>query len=213
MSKRNFSIVVMALVALCSYTSYAWMDRWALKLQGEPAKLSVLSTNAVVRFLQRNYADYEFSFKYAEGGEIDLNEDGIKDYVFFVPWMGNGLNASGYYTHFIVSDGKGGRIENSLDSFGAELADVVEINGKIYFRHSCFFEAFEKSAHNHWVFQVFSFGKDGVMRNANREVGGHLPAVTIFYSDPKFKQIELTSADKAAILKGTKPQFRKFEIK
>ena len=212
MSKRNFSIAMTVLVALCAYTSYAWMDRWAPKLQGEPAKLSVLSTNAVVRFLQRNYADYEFSSKYAEGGEIDLNEDGIKDYVFFVPWMGNGLNASGYYTHFIVSDGKGGRIENSLDSFGAELADVVEINGKIYFRHSCFFGPFEKSAHNHWVFQAFSFGKDGIMRNANQEVGGHLPAVTIFYSDPKLKQIELTSADKAAILKGTKPQFRKFEI-
>ena len=204
---------MMLSVAFCSYTSHAWMDEWAPRMQSEPAKISVLSTNAVVRFLQRNYVDYEFSSKYAQGGEIDLNEDGIKDFVFIVPWMGNGLNASGYYTHFIVSDGKGSRIENCLDSFGAELADIVKINGKIYFRHSQFFEFFEKSAHNHWVFQVFSFGKDGLMRNANHEVGDHLPAVTIFYSNPKFKQIELTSADKKLILKDTKPQFHKFELK
>ena len=213
MPKRNFSIAMMVLAALCSYASYAWMDQWAPRMQSEPANVSVLSTNVVMRVLQRNYEGYEFSSKYAQGGEIDLNEDGVKDFVFIVPWMGNGLSASGYYTHFIVSDGKGGRIENNLDSYGAELSDIVKINGKIYFRHSNFFESFKKSAHNHWVFQVFSFGKDGVMRNANHEVGDHLPAVTIFYSNPKFKQIELTSADKEVILKDTKPQFRKFEIK
>ena len=213
MSKRNFSIVITILAILCSYASNAWMDQWAPKIQSEPAKLTVLSTNVVVRFLQRNFDDYVFSSEYAEGGEIDLNEDGIKDYIFIVPWMGNGLNASGYYTHFIVSDGKGGRIENNLDSFGAELSDIVKINGKIYFRHSDFFESFQKSAHNHWVYQVFSFGKDGVMRNANHEIGDRLPAVTIYYSNPKFKQIELTPADKKVILENTKPKFHKLVLK
>ena len=213
MLKRNLSIVITILAILCSYISNAWMDQWAPMIQSEPAKLTVLSTNVVMRFLKSNFDDYEFSAEYAEGGEIDLNEDGIKDYVFIVPWMGNGLSASGYYTHFIISDGKGGRIENNLDSFGANLSDIVKINGKIYFRHSDFFESFQKSAHNHWVYQVFSFGKDGVMRNANHEIGDRLPAVTIYYSNPKFKQIELTLEDKKVIKEKTKHKFHKFVLK
>ena len=160
MLRRNVSIFSIILAILCSYTSNAWMNQWEPKIQSEPAKLSVLSTNAVVAFLKRNFDDYEFSSEYAEGGEIDLNDDGIKDYIFIVPWMGNGLSANGYYTHFIVSNGKGGRIENNLDSYGAELRDIVNINGKIYFRHSDFFGSFQKSKHNHWVYQYFSFGKD-----------------------------------------------------
>lgn len=213
MCKQNFSIVLAMMLALCSYSLNAWMDQWAPKIKSTPANLTVFSNNAVERFLQRNYDDYHYSAQYSQGGEVDFNDDGIKDYVFIVPWMGNGLSACGYYTHFIVSDGKGGRIENTLDSYGAELSDIVKINGKVYFRHSDFFGSFEKSAHNHWAFQFFSFGKDGIMRNANHEIGDYLPAVTIFYSNPKFKQIELTSSDRKTITSQTKPKANSFNIK
>lgn len=124
--------------------------------------------------------------------------------------MGNGLNASGYNAHFIVSDGKGGRIENKLEGYGFSLEDIVKVNGRIYCRHSTFFNEFEKSDHNHWVFQFFSFGKDGVMRNANHEIGNSFPAVTIYYSNPRFKQIELTPADRQKILDETKPKSFKY---
>ncbi len=213
MSKHIYSIAIAIFVVLCSHVLNAWMDKWAPQMNCEPVKLTVLSTNIVTRFLQRHFEDYHYSAKYAEGGAIDLNHDGITDHFFIVPWMANGLGASGYCTHFIVSDGKGGRIENNLDSYGAELSDIVKINGKIYFRHSTFFEHFQKSSHNHWVFQIFSFGKDGIMRNANHEAGDHLPAVTVFYSNPKFKQIELTASDRKNILDGTKPKSIKFKAK
>ena len=73
--------------------------------------------------------------------------------------------------------------------------DLVKVAGKTYFRHSTFFEGFEKSRHNHWVYQVFSFDKNGDVVCANGDFGKLFPAVTIYYIKPKFRQIELTAGD------------------
>jgi hypothetical protein len=71
-----------------------------------------------------------------------------------------------------------------------------------------FFNHFEKSKHNHWVYQVFSFDKNGALRCSNEDFGKQFPAVTIFYNNPKFKQIELTSGDLKKIAAETKPKSR-----
>ena len=131
--------------------------------------------------------------------------------MFTIPWMGCGLNASLDEVFFIVSDGKGGRIENVADGYGIEASDLVKVKGKVYFRHSYFIEELEKSKHNHWAYQIFSFGKDGVMRCANGEVGSPFPAVTIFYDNPKFKQIGLTAADLKKIADETKVSEGKYK--
>jgi hypothetical protein len=133
-----------------------------------------------------------------------------KDFVFITPWMGCGLNACGYDAYFIVSDGKGGRVENYIGGYGIETSDIVNINGKIYFRHSDFFGHFEKSQHNHWVFQLYSFDKNGMMKCANADVGELLPAATIFYKNPKFKAVELTKSDRRRIIEQTKPKSHAF---
>ena len=75
---------------------------------------------------------------------------------------------------------------------------------------SSFFYEFEKSQHNHWVYQMFSFDTNGVMRCANLEIGASFPAVTIFYNNPKFRQIELTDADLKKIADKTKPVVKKY---
>lgn len=186
--------------------AHAWMDSYAPKLKSPPAKLSVLSKKNIKWFVEDVKSDSEFVSKYSEGVGVDLNDDGYKDFVFIIPWMGNGLNASGYNAHFIVSDGKGARVENILEGYGIETSDIVNINGKIYFRHSAFFESFEKSQHNHWVFQIYSFDTNGIMRCANADIGKSFPAATIFYSNPKFKAIELTDADRRKIAQETKPK-------
>ena len=152
--------------------------------------------------------DFEFCLQYCEGYALDLNDDGIKDQVFILPWMGNGLNASGADVHFIVSNGAKGRKKTVMEGYGVEKADFVKVAGKTYFRHSKFFEHFEKSEHNHWVYQMFSFDKNGAIRYSNGDFGKQFPAVTIYYINPKFKQIELTPGDLKKIAAETKPKAR-----
>ena len=207
MRKAGILILLLAL----SFGAHAWMDHYAPKLKSTPAKLSVLSKKNIKWFVEDVKSDSEFVSKYSEGVGVDLNDDGYKDFVFIIPWMGNGLSASGYNAHFIVSDGKGGRVENILEGYGIETSDIVTINGKIYFRHSAFFESFEKSQHNHWVFQLYSFDTNGIMRCANADIGKSFPAATIFYSNPKFKAIELTDADRRKIAQETKPKTQVFK--
>lgn len=203
--------VILILLLALSLGAHAWMDSYAPKLKSTPAKLSVLSQKNIKWFVEDVKSDSEFVSGYSKGVGVDLNNDGFKDFVFIIPWMGNGLNASGYNAHFIVSDGKGGRVENIVDGYGIETSDIVNINGKIYFRHSAFFQSFEKSQHNHWVFQIYSFDTNGIMRCANADIGKSFPAATIFYSNPKFKAIELTDADRRKIAQETKPKTQVFK--
>ena len=44
------------------------------------------------------------------------------------------------------------------------------------------------------------------MRCSNADFGKQFPAVTIFYNNPKFKQIELTQGDLKKIADNTKPK-------
>lgn len=202
---------VLMFLLVFSSIAHAWMDSYAPKLKSIPAKLSVLSEKNIKWFVEDVKSDSEFVSEYSKGVGVDLNNDGFKDFVFIIPWMGNGLSASGYNAHFIVSDGKGGRVENIIEGYGIKTSDIVNINDKIYFRHSAFFESFEKSQHNHWVFQIYSFDTNGVMRCANADIGKSLPAATIFYSNPKFKAIELTQADRQRIAQETKPKTQVFK--
>ena len=207
MRKDRILILLLAL----SSGAHAWMDGYAPKLKSIPAKLSVLSEKNIKWFVEDVKSDSEFVSEYSKGVGVDLNNDGFKDFVFIIPWMGNGLNASGYNAHFIVSDGKGGRVENIIEGYGIDVSDIVNIDRKIYFRHSAFFQSFEKSQHNHWVFQIYSFDTNGIMRCANADIGKSFPTATIFYSNPKFKAIELTDTDWQRIAQETKPKTQVFK--
>ena len=206
--KSQFVAAVAAFAV--SSSAFAWMERWAPAFDALPATVQKLSPRSIRHFVNALPDGGEFRAEYSQGGALDLNGDKIEDFVFIVPWMGNGLNASGFWVCFIVSDGKGGRKETVLESYGAELADLVTDGGKVYFRQSAFFEAFEKSEHNHWVYQLFAFDAAGNIRCANADFGVRFPAATIFYDDPTFKPVDLTSVDLRKIAKETKVETRPF---
>ena len=209
MNKKTFGLTfVSALFALVlAFDANAWMDPWAPVFKATPANVQALSRTSVSNYVC-NAIGYEFRWKYSDGYALDLNDDGTEDQVFIIPWMGNGLNASGYDVHFLVSNGAKGRRKTVMEGYGVEKSDFVKVAGKTYFRHSMFFNQFEQSKHNHWVYQVFSFDKNGAMRCSNADFGKQFPAVTIFYNNPKFKQIELTKGDLKTIADGTKPTSR-----
>lgn len=196
---------MVALVA--SFDACAWMDQWAPEVKFEPAAIKKLSAHSISNFvnatLDESLIGISIKPEFSGGASVDLNNDGITDFIFIIPWIGNGLNAVGCTAHFIVSDGKGGRIENTLDGYGLDLADLVKKNEKIYMRHSTFVGNFKNSRHNHWVFQIFSFGADGIIRCSNHEYGDVFPAATIYYENPRFKRVQLTKLDIDKIVQST----------
>ncbi len=195
--------VVFALVVL---NANAWMEKYAPALETEKVEVESLSERSVRRFVKESRDESPDVYAcYSRGGRVDLNGDGIKDFVFIIPWMGCGLNASLEEVCFVVSNGAGGWMENVLEGYGVEMSDLVKLGGKVYFRHSMHFGEFEKSKHNHWVHQIFTFGTNGVMRCANADIGAPFPAATIHYENPKFKSISLTVADLKQIADETKP--------
>lgn len=207
MNRKTFGLTfVSALFALVlAFDANAWMDPWAPVFKVTPASVQALSRTSVSNYVCNILGD-EFRWKYSEGYALDLNDDGTEDQVFIIPWMGNGLLAAGYDVHFLVSNGAKGRRKTVMEGYGVEKSDFVKVAGKTYFRHSQFFEHFEKSPHNHWVYQVFSFDKSGAMKCSNGDFGKQFPAVTIYYINPKFKQIELTKGDLKKISDKTKPR-------
>ena len=200
--------VVLLLAAL---DAQAWMDRWAPAVDAKPAKVRMLPAKTVGYFVRKARGEDNEGFAtYSEGCALDLNGDGIEDFVIVIPWMGCGLGASAYQVIFVVSNGAGWRTETVMNGFGIEVSDLVTVGGKTYFRHSEFFSEFVKSKHNHWVYQMFSFDKHGNMKCANADFKGKFPAVTVFYENPKFRQIELTAADKKKIAAEVKIESHRF---
>lgn len=203
---------VALILLMFSFQAHAWMGSWAPKVDAKPAPVMTLSEKSVRYFINNGDMDREYGpARFSKGVQLDLNDDGINDFAFIEPWMGNGLNAAGSTIHFIVSDGNKKRKITSFEGYGIEPEDLVKIDGRVYFRHSMFFEDFENSRHNHWVHQLFAFGKDGVLRNANADFGGAFPAVTIYYDKPKFKPIDLTATDLKVIEETTTPVTKKYE--
>ena len=106
MNRKTFGLAfVSALFVLVpAFDANAWMDQWAPAFKATPAKVQALSRTSVSNYVCTASEDYEFSLGYSKGYALDLNDDGIKDQVFIIPWMGNGLSASGYDVHFLVGN-------------------------------------------------------------------------------------------------------------
>ena len=189
----NKTAIAIAFAGLLSSSANAWMEDWAPAFNCTPAAAEKLSETNVSNFVSKVRFEEDSYWQYCEGYKLDLNGDGVKDFVYILPWRGCGLAGDGYYAHFRVSAEANGWTDTIIDGYNISKEDLVNISGKVYFRNM------EKSAHNHWVYEVFSFDKNGVMICSNSDFGKLFPAVTIFYNNPKFKQIELTSGDRKKI--------------
>lgn len=127
MSRLVILFASIASVGLSALDANAWMDEWAPPFEFTTAEYRELSHDYVTNFVS-TLKDMDGSYyyrddwdncpdewwrcaedwdriEYAKGAAIDLNGDGIDDYVFIVPRLGNGLAARQYWAHFIVSDG------------------------------------------------------------------------------------------------------------
>lgn len=206
---------------LIALNAGAWMDAWAPVFESMSAAIRELPKESVDDFVNTVWDDtgaafgvtagetiapYCKAYDISKGYGLDLNADGIEDRVFLIPSNACGLGAILCEVHFIVSNGAKGWKHTVMDGFGVNASDLVKVAGKTYFRHSYFFRSFEKSDHNHWVFQVFSFKADGSVECGNDDFGEFFPAATIFYERPRFKRIELTEMDLKEIADETKPR-------
>ena len=207
LNKKAFKLALASTMSILLLTcdANAWMDRWAPEFTATNVAVEALSEPVIKDFVFSVRENLTFSWQYCEGYTLDLNGDDIDDQVFIIPWMGKELDASGYDVYFIVSDGAKGWRKTLMKGYGVNKRDFVKVEDKTYFRHSAFFNEFAKSKHDHWVFQVFSFDKRGVMRCSNKDFRKMFPAVTIAYINPRFWQIELTRRDLKKIAAETQP--------
>ncbi|MBP5545234.1 MAG: hypothetical protein ILM98_14250 [Kiritimatiellae bacterium] len=204
-----------------AFSAGAWMDEWAPDFESTPIAVRELPKESVSDFVNtveddsgiafgvtrgRGIVSYCKAYDISQGYGLDLNGDDFEDHVFLIPSNACGLGALLCEVHFIVSNGAKGWKHTVMDGFGVNASDLVKVAGKTYFRHSYFFRSFEKSDHNHWVFQVFSFKADGSVECGNDDFGEFFPAATIFYERPRFKRIELTEMDLKEIADETKPR-------
>ena len=141
MKERDIMRTTFAVLILLAVDAYAWMEEWAPAFKATPANYRALPVENVRTFVEtlKSYNEYkylEIQVRFSKGATLDLNGDGIDDFVFIIPWMGFGLAGDGYCAHFLVSDGAKGRMENIVKCYGAELADLVKVGGKTYFRQS-----------------------------------------------------------------------------
>jgi hypothetical protein len=207
LNKKAFKLALASTLSVLflAFDANAWMEQWAPEFTSTPMAVLELSEATVSNYVFSVKDDFSFSWQYCDGYTLDLNDDGINDQVFLIPWMGDGVKADGFDVHFIVSNGAKNWKKTVIKGYGVDKSDFVKVEGKTYFRHSAFFNEFEKSKHNHWVFQVFSFDKKGAMKCSNGDFDKLFPAVTIFYIKPRFWQIELTRRDLKKIAAETKP--------
>ena len=213
-SKNRFMHVIRVITivgaALFSFDAHAWMGDWAPAFKCLSANVEDLSETSVSNFVNAVDPAYAWeALSYCKGCKLDLNRDGTKDLVYILPRMGCGLASQIYDVYFRVSAGvKHEWVDTIITGYGVEENDFVKVGEKIYFRYSDFFSWFEKSKHNHWVYQVFSFDKKGAMVCSNRDFGELFPAVTIYYEKPKFRQIRLTKNDRKKIEVETRRMIR-----
>lgn len=208
---------VFVLTLLLVVNAYAWMEPWAPPFDWSPARFRTLPNETMEKLFSaikdsdgRSYDDDRFS--HTKGVTLDLNGDDINDIALFIPYLGCGLAANGYSAHFLVSDGQGGCMENILECYGAEPSDLVNVNGKTYFRQSSHVWHYDKSKHNYWVYSLFSFETNGLIKCANDDIGDPFPGITIHYETPRFTQADLAPAVRKEIAEAAKPVSRKFTI-
>ena len=129
MSRKTFGLTFVSalFVLVFAFDADAWMDPWAPAFKAAPASVQALSRTSVSNYVCAALG-YEFGWKYSEGYALDLNDDGTEDQVFIVPWMGNGLNASGYDVHFLVSNGVKGRRKSVMEGYGVEPVPMLPIS-------------------------------------------------------------------------------------
>ena len=149
--KQAIASVIFTIIL--TFNASAWMDEWAPAFKCSPASVEVLPDASVSNFVSTvRSEDVDSYWGHCKGYKLDLNGDGIKDFVFILPWMGCGLAAQGYDAHFRVSAGATGWTDTVIEGYGISKDDLVTVAGKTYFRHSKFFCGFEKSQHHPGTF-------------------------------------------------------------
>ena len=145
----------------------------------------------------------EMAKRFAAPGEVgsicspnlysaDLNEDGKKDYIFERFFGGCGLAACISELHFYLSCPKG-YMKTVFTVYCFDKKDIIRHMDKNYFVLTV--ETGWKS-HSYWLNRIYSFGKDGLMREADDEIGAPFPSCIQYLYREIHDQANLPEAEK-----------------
>lgn len=99
---------------LLAIEANAWMADYAPAINMSPAEVEALPARSITNFVKEVFGEEirgifteddettppGFFFEYTEGWSLDLNGDGIKDFVFGVPWSCMGIWGGACNMHF-----------------------------------------------------------------------------------------------------------------
>ena len=91
----NKTAIAIAFAGLLSSSANAWMEDWAPAFNCTPAAAEKLSETNVSNFVSKVRFEKDSYWQCCEGYKLDLNGDGIKDFVYILPWRGSGLGGMG----------------------------------------------------------------------------------------------------------------------
>ena len=125
----------------------------------------------------------------------DLNEDGKPDYIVCAGWGGCGLAAGACELHIFLSAPDGCyRTRMQVHSF--EPQDILRVNGKNYLLLTLFQYWSTEDGHNYWLHRIYSFGKDGRLREADAEIGPPFPSFIRYLSRENHEEAKLSPETK-----------------
>ena len=125
----------------------------------------------------------------------DLNGDGQKDLIICAPWCGCGLAALGCDVFFFLSSPTG-PVKTRFKAYCFEKEDILQVGGKNYFLLTTFQHWSTENGHNYWLNRIYSFGKDGQMREADAEIGPPFPSFIQYLYRETHEQADLSEDTK-----------------
>ena len=125
----------------------------------------------------------------------DLNGDGQKDFIVSAEWCGCGLASLCSDLFFFLSSPEG-YVKTLLHVFCFEKEDILHVGEKNYFLLTTFQHWSTENGHNYWLNRIYSFGKDGRMREADAEIGPPFPSYIQYLYRETHEQANLSEDTK-----------------
>jgi len=190
MRKKLFYMMIFA-----SFPAFAWMNDWSPDFQRDPVRLEKLSEKADLPSEAAKLIPKLELPAFAIAPEFyraDLNGDGKPDYLMKNDYPGCGIMSQFKLVYFVLSSPDGYKL-TMTGSMNFELNDIVRIGNR-----SCYVQTalLYGKEHNYWHNRLFSFEKDGRLKNADHLVSP-FPSYVWYTFKPNHKQsASLTPEDR-----------------
>ncbi len=196
-------LFITALTILITMNSFAWIDKYSPNIKRNSISLKEEKKETVSRWINWSKVLKHVS---QEVHSCDLNKDGKIDYIVNIGTPMNGLWSSYSEVTFILSSPVGYKI-NKTGCMGFEVKDIIEHEKNNYYIMTAFCYWSSENGHNYWTNRLYSFGKDGKLKDANKEIAGFPFFIWYTFKENHKPTTHLSDKDKNLMWENAKENF------